>query len=331
MKRIPKIVLACLISGALAVPAVAHHSAAAFDSQKTVQVKGTVKVYSFKNPHVYMTVEVKNADGSTNADVLEMIESDERCPALNVCSTVAAGSASTFLTREGRPQCLTDAVGVGMAFITDNLNMTVQPITSLPVAALCPGVATGYNGTIGLAVAVAVGTNPAVPAAPAVAAPMFLHTGRVVRYMIANNLDPLDPSPTLWRSVTGRYTPGATTVSSAPGTAGSAWQPVARGIEDMQVEYMTAVGTWANSPPLAVPCPAPAGPCTAVASYDALVRQVRVTLSARAVGQPNAPIQGATTAGAGIAVAPNAIRGQLISVTQPRAAAVALHLGDQIR
>ena len=64
MKRIPKIALACMMSSALAVPALAHHSAAAFDSQKTVQVKGTVKVYSFKNPHVYMTVQVRNADGS---------------------------------------------------------------------------------------------------------------------------------------------------------------------------------------------------------------------------------------------------------------------------
>jgi hypothetical protein len=173
-----------------------------------------------------------------------------------------------------------------------------------------------------------------VPAAPAVGTPMFLHTGRVVRYMIATNPDPTDPSPVLWRSVTGRYAPNGTGLSAAIGTgtaATQAWQPVARGIEDMQVEYMSAVGTWANSPPAAVACAAPAGPCTAVASYDALVRQVRVTLSARAVGQPNAPIQGATTAGAGIAVAPNAIRGQLISVTQPRAAAVALHLGDQIR
>ena len=64
MKRIPKIALACMMSAVIAVPALAHHSAAAFDSQKTVQVKGTVKVYSFKNPHVYMTVQVRNADGS---------------------------------------------------------------------------------------------------------------------------------------------------------------------------------------------------------------------------------------------------------------------------
>ncbi|HET9217188.1 MAG TPA: DUF6152 family protein [Terriglobia bacterium] len=66
MKRIAQFVIACSISTALAVPAIAHHSAAAFDTQKEVKLTGTVKVYTFKNPHVYMTVEVSKADGSKN-------------------------------------------------------------------------------------------------------------------------------------------------------------------------------------------------------------------------------------------------------------------------
>ena len=48
------------MSAAIAAPALAHHSAAAFDTQKEVKLTGTVKVYTFKNPHVYMTVQVRS-------------------------------------------------------------------------------------------------------------------------------------------------------------------------------------------------------------------------------------------------------------------------------
>lgn len=65
MRRIVEVALACSMSIALAAPILAHHSAAAFDTQKEIKMTGTVKVYTFKNPHVYMTVEVKKADGST--------------------------------------------------------------------------------------------------------------------------------------------------------------------------------------------------------------------------------------------------------------------------
>jgi len=65
MNRIAEVAVACSMSIALAVPVLAHHSAAAYDTQKEIKMTGTVKVYTFKNPHVYMTVEVKKADGST--------------------------------------------------------------------------------------------------------------------------------------------------------------------------------------------------------------------------------------------------------------------------
>jgi Family of unknown function (DUF6152) len=46
-------------------PALAHHSAAAYDTQKEVKITGNVVRYRFANPHVYLTVQVKNPDGST--------------------------------------------------------------------------------------------------------------------------------------------------------------------------------------------------------------------------------------------------------------------------
>ena len=71
MNRIAKAVLACSMSLALALPALAHHSAAAFNTQQEVKVTGTVTQYRFRNPHVYMTLQVKKADGSTAAVEVE--------------------------------------------------------------------------------------------------------------------------------------------------------------------------------------------------------------------------------------------------------------------
>lgn len=65
MNRIAKLAFACSLSATFAVPAVAHHSAAAFNTQQEVKVTGSVSVYNFKNPHVYLTLSVKNADGTT--------------------------------------------------------------------------------------------------------------------------------------------------------------------------------------------------------------------------------------------------------------------------
>jgi hypothetical protein len=89
---------------------------------------------------------------------------------------------------------------------------------------------------------------------------------------------------------------------------------VARGIEDMQVEYMNGSGAWAgNAGP--VTC---SGTCTSptLADWNSIVRQVKVTLSARAV-EPR--LQGETTSAQGAAV-----RGQLSAVIAPRAAQLTL-------
>jgi hypothetical protein len=103
---------------------------------------------------------------------------------------------------------------------------------------------------------------------------------------------------------------------------------LARGIEDLQVEYMDGLGNWNNSAPAAVPCPPPGAGCADVNAYNAIVRQVRVTLSARVVAQN---LQGQQTAGAGTGVAPDRIRGQLVSVIQPRAAHTTLMMGNFLR
>ncbi len=63
MNVLPRAVLACAVAAAF-TPAFAHHSAAAFDTQKEATITGTVVEYSFRNPHVYMTLSRQLEDGT---------------------------------------------------------------------------------------------------------------------------------------------------------------------------------------------------------------------------------------------------------------------------
>ena len=45
------------------VPAVGHHSGAMFDEQKEVSLTGEVKDFQYTNPHSWLLVDVKGADG----------------------------------------------------------------------------------------------------------------------------------------------------------------------------------------------------------------------------------------------------------------------------
>jgi hypothetical protein len=71
MNKISTYMLACLVSVAVAVPAMAHHSAAAYDTQKEVKITGTVAQYKFANPHVYITLQTKKADGAAESVEVE--------------------------------------------------------------------------------------------------------------------------------------------------------------------------------------------------------------------------------------------------------------------
>ena len=62
MKSIAKVILAMfiLMSGV----AQAHHSAAMFDAGKTIELSGAIKEFQWKNPHVWVQIMVKDADGT---------------------------------------------------------------------------------------------------------------------------------------------------------------------------------------------------------------------------------------------------------------------------
>jgi hypothetical protein len=211
----------------------------------------------------------------------------------------------------------------GLVLLTDSRLFTIQPATLAANGTGC-GAATAINGTVNLAAALPqwpTGT-PAVTLAASGGVQALMYQAHVVRYMIAPGLDPLDPSPSLWRSDSGRYTP-AGAASLVPAAGAQNWQVIARGIEDLQVEYLNGNQLWSNNPGVVNVCPTSPPGC-GVGDYNNVIRRVRVTLSARTLAPQ---LQGQTMPAGG--AAPNAVRGQLVAIGSPRAAVLGLS-ADQV-
>ncbi|MEP7355031.1 MAG: DUF6152 family protein [Acidobacteriota bacterium] len=63
MKNLVIVTIAFTLGLLLAPPASAHHSMAGFDRKTTVTLKGTVKQFSWQNPHCYIELEVPGKEG----------------------------------------------------------------------------------------------------------------------------------------------------------------------------------------------------------------------------------------------------------------------------
>ena len=63
MRAILSLVGAVLLGALFAAPVAAHHGAALYEPDKTIDVTGTVVEFQFVNPHVLVYVEAKGADG----------------------------------------------------------------------------------------------------------------------------------------------------------------------------------------------------------------------------------------------------------------------------
>ncbi|MEQ1580701.1 MAG: DUF6152 family protein [Steroidobacteraceae bacterium] len=64
LRRFPRIQVALLATGLLAaLPIAAHHSFAIFNRDVQVTLTGTVKEFQWTNPHVFIQLVVKNAEG----------------------------------------------------------------------------------------------------------------------------------------------------------------------------------------------------------------------------------------------------------------------------
>ena len=53
-------------SAGVSVPALAHHSTAMFDMEKTVTLNGTIKDFQWTQPHTWIDFEVPNATGGAD-------------------------------------------------------------------------------------------------------------------------------------------------------------------------------------------------------------------------------------------------------------------------
>lgn len=102
MNKLGKSILACSISLALAAPVSAHHSAAAFNTQEAITVTGTIIDFSFRNPHVYMTMDVELDDGSTVEMRVEAGAGSVLNPLGLTRDSVSVGEVVTIVGNPGR-------------------------------------------------------------------------------------------------------------------------------------------------------------------------------------------------------------------------------------
>ncbi len=260
------------------------------------------------NPPTAMGSSPSALVAAEQADFLEMMANAGSCPALSVCS--GDGTPGVVInTTEVPPSCFNLPT---MAYVYGSGGPA--PSNSLPGLIFLQPPGGGGGGSCGGHTNAPPGQSWMDPTGGVACNPAntceFVAAIQLVRYEIAP--DPNDPTtPALWRSAFGRTDPLNPNVSTnAPPNA--PWQLVARGIEDLQVRYLTGAG-WADSP----------GVVTAP-NYATVVREIQVTLSGRATA---ANLQGMTTS-ALTGTGRNAVRGQLVSTISPRGALLALQQGN---
>ena len=72
ISQMSRIVLVLLAPFALVATALAHHSPVMFDPSKPVMLTGTVREFQWTNPHSYIQLVVKNAQGQDEEWNVEM-------------------------------------------------------------------------------------------------------------------------------------------------------------------------------------------------------------------------------------------------------------------
>ena len=103
MRTINKLAASALLSVALPLAVQAHHSAVAFDTTKNVSVSGEVTRFVWRNPHMAINMEVRNAAGETELWKIE-------------------GPGTTVMSRQGFNRT---AISTG-----DTITVVVNPLKS---------------------------------------------------------------------------------------------------------------------------------------------------------------------------------------------------------
>ena len=107
MKKLALFLATIFCVAFISPPLPAHHGEANYDTEKTVTVKGTVTEFQFVNPHVQISLEVKNDKGE-----VEKWIGEARSPAMLSRyggwdrNTIKVGDVVTFYghrTKNGTP------------------------------------------------------------------------------------------------------------------------------------------------------------------------------------------------------------------------------------
>jgi hypothetical protein len=103
MKIAPKTLLLALV---VAAPAAAHHSFAPFDRTKEVTLTGTVKEFQWTNPHAWIQIVAKDANGTQTEWGVECGSSNMMARTGWSRNTLKPGDAVVAVVnplRDGRP------------------------------------------------------------------------------------------------------------------------------------------------------------------------------------------------------------------------------------
>lgn len=276
--------------------------------------------------------------GSARADSLEVLTYDGDCPPLMVDSL----DANNLTIRGGLPSCLPVTASRGQLVYVSGGGGPASKAAGAPQ----PGVLYAFAGADPARLYPVAGSgggsselNPDASDAcaggsdPGAGTCAWAAKMLMVRYQIAPEnperaLDALRNPPCLWRSDSGLFHYDGTKGAGPDGPEGDSgannpWQLVARGIDDLQVQYQTGA-EWPGSPTTWLDEPPAIG---TVAPFEPrMVHRVRITLSGYAVGTG----VGGETQG-GIAADPGRRRGQLTTIVVPRATLTALHDANQWR
>jgi prepilin-type N-terminal cleavage/methylation domain-containing protein len=244
-------------------------------------------------------LDAVGSQGSMGADTDELeIFSATECPPLTVCP-VSGQAGKSVTTRELMSACYSFPA---LVILGDDETWALRWAKKPGAGSTgsCDGAPPGVKG--GHAV-FPPGQAPLVNPTGGFSGwqPNYMLVGQAIRYRI--NID-AEGTPNLERSAFGGQ-------DDLDGN--STWQIVARGVEDLQVQYLNGAG-WQDEPgtiSCGVNCSAPTP-----ADYDTIIRRVRVRLSARAM---EVNLQGQSTSAVG-----NAVRGQLVTEIAPRPAATTL-------
>jgi hypothetical protein len=139
------VIVASVIGLLMAAPALGHHSAAAFNTQEEITITGTVIEYNFRNPHVYMTLEVETEDGSSVELEVEAGAGSVLTPLGFTRDSVAFGEVVTIVGNPGRRN--PDTLMLGRELYKQDGTYYPLNISSRSIYEESDAVATSIDGT----------------------------------------------------------------------------------------------------------------------------------------------------------------------------------------